>query len=284
MRHSHSLWFLLATTLGAFTLNCGGDETGLPGSASDTGATGGAAGRPSVATSGAGGTAPGAVGVAGHASGAGGAGASAGGGAANSAANGGATAISGTTSFGGVASGVAAGAGGQPALGAGAPATAGLGGVAGAASAGTSSTAGTGQAGAGAGASGSAGTGTTGPCGAVTGATFAQVETIIAKSCGTTECHPNNMGMHTNLHNTDGKLHSRLLGNAPVSVKPECQNRPLVVPCSPETSFVIQKLTNEEDANGCGARMPFECPEKRECLPPADIETIRSWIAAGALP
>jgi hypothetical protein len=136
-----------------------------------------------------------------------------------------------------------------------------------------------------AGASGSAGSGSVGPCGPVTGASFAQVEAIVTKSCGTSECHPNANRMHTDLHNTDGKLRTRLLGNAPVSVKTECQNRPLVVPCSPETSFIMQKLsTNEAGWAGCGKRMPDECPEKRACLTDADIEIIRSWIAAGALP
>jgi len=119
----------------------------------------------------------------------------------------------------------------------------------------------------------------------VTGASFAQVEAIITRSCGTKDCHPNEKGMHTDLHNMDGKLRARLLANAPMSVKAECQNRPLVVPCSPETSLVMQKLgTNEGAWAGCGKRMPDDCPDKRECVSAADTETIRSWIAAGALP
>jgi hypothetical protein len=112
-----------------------------------------------------------------------------------------------------------------------------------------------------------------------------QVEAIITKSCGTKDCHPTAMGMHTDLHDTDGMLRTRLLGNAPVSVKPECQNRPLVVPCSPETSLIMQKLSpNEADWGGCGKQMPDDCPDQRACLPDADVQTIRSWIAAGALP
>lgn len=136
-----------------------------------------------------------------------------------------------------------------------------------------------------AGTGGGAGSAAVGPCGAVTGASFAQVAAIITTSCGTSDCHPNDKRMHTDLHNTDGKLLSRLLGDAPASVKPECQSRPLVMPCSPDTSLLLQKIGTSEDAwAGCGKRMPDDCPEKRACLSNADVETIRSWIAAGALP
>ena len=276
MRHVHALVFL-TTALGLSLLNCSGDEGTLP----ETAGTGGTrSNTPSGAGmshvgAGVGGTAPGAVpSSGGHASGSGGAPASTGGsaGAASGAPALGAGGLAGATTSGGAPS-----TGGQgPAGGAGAGA--------GGAAAGTPGGAGTGQAGAAAGASGSAGSAAVGPCGPVTGATFAQVEAIITKSCGTTECHPNSMKAHTDLHNTDGKLYDRLLAAAPNSVKKECQNRPLVVPCSPETSLVMQKLGTNEDAwAGCGAQMPFECPDKRQCLSAADTEIIRSWIAAGAL-
>ena len=283
MRHVHAL-VLLSATLGFSTLNCSGDESAPHGAA---GTSGTHAGAPSGAglsnlPAGAGGTAPGAVGSSGAPAGSNG-GAMAGtfGAAGMSGPNGGAPARGGAGLAGSLTSAGSANAGGQSAVTGGAAGAPTAGGSAGA-SAGGPAGAGAGQV---AGAGGGAGSTAIGPCGAVTGASFAAVAAIITTSCGTKDCHPNDMRMHTDLHNTDGRLLSRLLGSAPVSVKPECQDRPLVVPCSPETSLLMQKVgTNEAAWAGCGKRMPDDCPEERPCLSAADIETIRSWIAAGALP
>ena len=51
---------------------------------------------------------------------------------------------------------------------------------------------------------------------------------------------------------------------------------PLVVPGHPEQSLFYTKLTATPP---CGARMPFG----GGALPDAQIEMVRSWIAAGAL-
>jgi len=65
-----------------------------------------------------------------------------------------------------------------------------------------------------------------------------------------------------------------------------CLNRPLVVPCKPEESLLTAMVGAAEGPRvGCGVRMPDDCPEDdNPCLPDAELETIRSWIAAGALP
>lgn len=52
-----------------------------------------------------------------------------------------------------------------------------------------------------------------------------------------------------------------------------------VVPGSPETSFLLRKLTGDLEP-GEGAPMPL----LGSPLPPAQIELIRSWIEAGAPP
>jgi hypothetical protein len=232
---------------------------GVSGTAAVTGGSGGStAGTPAtggaLATGGIAGTAAGQGGAAGLAAGQGGtfagsAGASSG--------------------FGGVG-GAVAGSGGEPFGGAGSGgATAGTGG-------GGASTGGAGGAG-GAGGSGGKACGTP-------GATFAQVQTIISKSCGTTTCHPNAQGQHINLHNTDGMLYMRLMGNVPTAATDmQCRNRPMVVPCSPDTSLIVQMIEAATAPRaGCAIRMPDDCPMDRACLVDADIQTIRSWIAGGA--
>jgi hypothetical protein len=134
-----------------------------------------------------------------------------------------------------------------------------------------------------------AGNGTGGTGGAV-GSAFAPVEAIITKSCGTTDCHPNSKGQHTDLHNTDGKLYDRLLatGVTIAGAKAVCAKSPLVVPSSPETSLIMAMIVADDSGRvDCGARMPDDCPDTRTmtvCLTDPEIETIRSWIAAGALP
>jgi hypothetical protein len=134
-----------------------------------------------------------------------------------------------------------------------------------------------------AGAPGAAGGGSACP-GVTTGATFLQVETIFAKSCGTSTCHPSSKdGSHIDLHNKDGKLHERLLGTA-TNTKAECQNHTIVVPCKPDESFLMAMVGTDDAARlKCGARMPDECTKPGNmCLSDADMETLRSWIAVGA--
>jgi hypothetical protein len=97
-------------------------------------------------------------------------------------------------------------------------------------------------------------------------------------------CHPNSMGQHINLHNTDGMLYMRLMGNVPMAgTDMQCRNRPLVVPCSPDTSLIVQMIEAASGPRaGCAIRMPDDCPADRACLTDPNIQIIRSWIAGGA--
>ena len=49
-------------------------------------------------------------------------------------------------------------------------------------------------------------------------------------------------------------------------------------------AMIVADDTNRSE---CGDRMPYKCPDQMAmtvCLTDPQIETIRSWIAAGALP
>jgi hypothetical protein len=83
---------------------------------------------------------------------------------------------------------------------------------------------------------------------------------------------------------SNGKLHTGDEGDVeaayaalvgPTSVSKGCTGHPLVVPGKPEESLLYVKLTATPP---CGARMPFG----NGALPEAQIEMVRSWIAAGA--
>ena len=67
--------------------------------------------------------------------------------------------------------------------------------------------------------------------------------------------------------------HAALVGKSSASAK--CMGRPLVVPGHPETSLLLQKLSATPP---CGSRMPVG----GAALSDAQLEQIRSWIAAGA--
>lgn len=119
---------------------------------------------------------------------------------------------------------------------------------------------------------------------------FAPVADIIGLSCATNACHPNSKGQHANLHNTDGKLYERLLATNTTIAGADavCASLPLVVPGSPDTSLIMTMIAGDANARGkCGEKMPYKCPDdmaQTVCLTDAEVGTIRSWIAAGALP
>jgi hypothetical protein len=119
---------------------------------------------------------------------------------------------------------------------------------------------------------------------------FGPVADIIGLSCATNACHPNNKQQHANLHNTDGKLYERLLATSTTIAGADavCASLPLVVPGSPDTSLIMTMITGDANARGkCGEKMPYKCPDdmaQTVCLTDAEVDTIRSWIAAGALP
>ena len=71
--------------------------------------------------------------------------------------------------------------------------------------------------------------------------------------------------------------------------KDACKNLPLVVPGSPETSLIMAMIVSDDtNRSECGDRMPYKCPDQMAmtgaALTDPQIETIRSWIAARALP
>jgi hypothetical protein len=83
---------------------------------------------------------------------------------------------------------------------------------------------------------------------------------------------------------SNGKLHTGAEGDVEAayaalvgatSSSRDCSGKSLVVPGKPEESLFYTKLTA---APPCGARMPFG----GGALPDAQIEMVRSWIAAGA--
>jgi len=119
---------------------------------------------------------------------------------------------------------------------------------------------------------------------------FAPVREILTTSCGTKDCHVNSKGQHANLHDDDGMLLDRLLSTTTtiVGAKMVCAKDALVVPGNPDASLIMKMIVADDSGRtDCGKRMPDDCAEPmapRACLTDAQIETIRSWIAAGALP
>jgi hypothetical protein len=136
---------------------------------------------------------------------------------------------------------------------------------------------GTGPAMGGAGAGGSSGSGL-----------YTQVLDIIATNCATSECHVNDKKQHVNFHNTDGMLYQRLVSTTTTipGAKDACAKDPVVVPGDPDNSLIMKMIVEDDSGRmDCGARMPDDCPDltkNRPCLTDAQIEVIRSWIAAGA--
>lgn len=102
-------------------------------------------------------------------------------------------------------------------------------------------------------------------------ASFAEVQAVFNGSCAFMSCHDSdapvfNLDLQTDAH------------TAIVNVMAAGTPLPLVVPGDPEGSYLYQKIT--QDMPVAGGRMP---PSGGE-LSADRIETIRSWIAGGALP
>jgi hypothetical protein len=127
-----------------------------------------------------------------------------------------------------------------------------------------------------------------GASGGTGGGLYQQVLDIIGTNCATKECHVNMKMQHVNLHNTDGMLYQRLVSTTTTipGAAGGCAKDPVVIPGDPDNSLIM-KMIIEDDAGrmDCGKRMPDDCPDpdkKIVCLSDAQIEIIRSWIAAGA--
>lgn len=164
-------------------------------------------------------------------------------------------------------------AGGSPA--AGAPAG---GGSAGGASGGSGGGSSGGSAGKGSGGGSAAG------AGGGSAATFAQVTTIINMSCTTGMCH-NSSSMQVNFKTPSPDLYSVLTTAIPTSVQ-HCKGTTLVVPNDVAGSFLVSvvkgaAMCKNNGANENIAKMPDNCMGN-SCLTTAQINTISSWIMAGA--
>jgi hypothetical protein len=108
-------------------------------------------------------------------------------------------------------------------------------------------------------------------------ATFKAVSEILSKNCAA--CHDGSK--HSDLR-PDG-LYQRLM-SAPKStggVDAGC-TAAFVVPNMPEKSLLISILSATPPA-GCAERMPYMCGKNgTDCLSETTVQTIRSWISAGA--
>jgi hypothetical protein len=246
-----SCFFIGALTLVAGAPGCGGDDPGTSGTA---GATGAAGTTGEAGTSGQAGT----LGNAGR------------GGDTGTAGTTGDAGRGGTTGTGGRGNGGTTGTGGR-----------GNGGSIGTGTAGRGGTTGTAGRGGTTGSGGRAGTGGGAAGGAGGAATFAQVATILGTSCGTGDCH--NGTDHVDLRNNTG-LYTRIVNGSPSGAKTmsSCTSRKLIVPNNVAMSVIAQAVM--ASVSGCtNARMPDDCPTtNRPCLTTAQINTITSWINAGA--
>jgi hypothetical protein len=242
-------------TLGFNACSASDDGTETPGTTGGVSPTGGAAGK-----AGSGGTTGGIVSTGGVST-TGGVSPTGGG------AGKGGTSAGGTA---GKSSGGSGGAGGSTAGKGGG----GSGGTAGGGAGGAS--AGKGGGGGSAGTMGGASGGGAGGSGGATGATFKAVAEWLGSKCSS--CHDGG-DKHDSLKNDSG-LYDRLMGN-PTKGIDACKSQKMVVPNMPEDSLILQKV-EEDDAGrkGCGARMPYMCGNA--CFDAKQIDTIRSWIMAGA--
>lgn len=164
------------------------------------------------------------------------------------------------------------GNGGAPSVAGAGAAASGMGGMTGAA--GGSAEGGSGHAGsaAGSGGSGSGGTGSAGG-GASTPVAFAEVKTILDRSCsGSLGCH-GQLGRRPSLRSSDANLYETL---RTVTVA-RCGGDKLVVPGSPSESALVEVVSG-----GCGSlRMPPSC-SSTACLPSADLMKLKQWVESGA--
>ena len=114
--------------------------------------------------------------------------------------------------------------------------------------------------------------------------TFVEVRPILQKNC-TASCHDGQSNSLDDFVFKDdrGDLYERLLAPLPATVPAACQKRPLVVPGRPDRSLLVAMIEKPDGPRGdCAERMPHRCPERRSCITPGDLKTIRVWIEAGA--
>jgi hypothetical protein len=94
-------------------------------------------------------------------------------------------------------------------------------------------------------------------------------QTIFVARCGVDGCHENR-ALAAGLDLRSSGVRARIT-NAASNV---CSGRRVVVPGSPDTSLLVEKLGT---SSACGDRMPLGAPP----LSAAEIECVRAWVAAG---
>jgi len=110
------------------------------------------------------------------------------------------------------------------------------------------------------------------------------VATLLGNSCGTGTCHDGSA--HTDLRNNAG-LYSRLVNAMPTgsAAMSMCKTKKLVVP-NDATMSVLSQIVKAAVSGCSNARMPDDCSTSsanpRRCLTTDQINTIDSWIMAGA--
>jgi hypothetical protein len=100
----------------------------------------------------------------------------------------------------------------------------------------------------------------------------ADVEPILSSGCTANGCHTGAKPKE-NLTLVSGKVYGELVNVA----TSQCSGkRKLVVPGSPSTSYLMQKLLNVDICTGT------QMPKANATIPTKDLDTISSWICAGA--
>lgn len=116
---------------------------------------------------------------------------------------------------------------------------------------------------------------------------FSELEANVFRPlCANRSCHgENNPPLARPLGLGPGRAYGDLIGQ-PSFWRPD---RPRVTPGAPESSFLVEKISSPSPSPAGMAkdgytnqRMPQDCPELRDCLSAAAIESIRLWIKAGA--
>jgi hypothetical protein len=98
----------------------------------------------------------------------------------------------------------------------------------------------------------------------------AEVEPILAAACSAAACH-GGVRPKENLSLVTGQAYAQLVNVA----SSQCGGQ-RVVPSSPSSSYLMQKLLNVDVCMGT------QMPKVGESLPAGDLDTISSWICSGA--
>jgi hypothetical protein len=114
-----------------------------------------------------------------------------------------------------------------------------------------------------------------GKCAPVGGEGFAAVEAIFTRSCAGTGCHVGEDEPAGGLDLSPGRAYAQLVDVPSVVVG----DRMRVAPGAPDASYLLCKLSADCDARR-GGRMPLD----GQPLGDADMATITTWIADGAMP